>query len=480
MPPYVPAIGLEVHAQLATASKMFCACPVVDPATAPANAAVCPVCLGHPGTLPRLNDRAVHLGVRVALALGATLHARSTFARKHYFYPDLPKGYQVSQHREPFATGGSVHLPGRTIALERIHFEEDAGKSLHEGARTSLDWNRAGVPLVEIVGEPALASPAEAEAYLRVLHRVLVASGACTGDMEKGHFRCDANVSIARPGAPRGTRVEIKNLNSFRFVARALAAEIERQGALLDAGSPVPMETRTWDGTRTVLLRRKEGPTDYRYLPEPDLPPLVLTPDEVAAARAALPGAPLDVHLAEADAERVRAWVEDHGVSPHDAAVLSSHPELGEFFGRCLRESLPPRAAAAWLTGEVLRHGGPGRLEPAALASVQRTLDAGAINRDGAKRLVAVLVDRGGDVPGLVADLGLGQITGRDALLPIARRVVAAEPAAAAKFRAGNGALLGFFVGKIMAATDRRADPALAAELAREALAEGTTGEGGG
>ncbi|MFN7146902.1 MAG: Asp-tRNA(Asn)/Glu-tRNA(Gln) amidotransferase subunit GatB, partial [Myxococcota bacterium] len=287
----IAVIGLECHAQLRTATKLFCACAVAS--DAPPNTLVCPVCLGHPGAMPAPNAEAVRLAVRAALALGCEVAPTSTFARKHYFYPDLPKGYQITQADRPLATGGAV----RGVRLVRVHLEEDAGKLVHDPAGTGVDWNRAGVPLVEIVSTPSVRSPGEAEVYLRTLHRVLVEAGVCLGDLEKGHFRCDANVSVHRPGEPWGARVEIKNVNSFRFVRQALAYEIERQAGLLAAGTPTGPETRAWAGDRTILLRGKERAEDYRYVPEPDLPVLAVGPELRAVATEGLAGVPLEAAL---------------------------------------------------------------------------------------------------------------------------------------------------------------------------------------
>ncbi|MFZ5481352.1 MAG: Asp-tRNA(Asn)/Glu-tRNA(Gln) amidotransferase subunit GatB [Myxococcota bacterium] len=464
-------IGLECHAQLRTASKMFCACPVVQDA-AP-NSAVCEVCLGHPGTLPALNAEAVALALRAAVALGCEVHATSVFARKNYFYPDLPKGYQISQYDRPLATKGTLHAAGRAFGLTRIHLEEDAGKMVHGPGGTVVDWNRAGVPLVEIVGEPELRTPEEAEAWLRTLHRLLVRSGVCLGDMEKGHFRCDANVSVHRAGEPWGTRVEIKNVNSFRFVAKAIRYEIDRQIAAYEAGEPVWQETRTWAGNRTVTLRRKEGSADYRYFPEPDLPPLRVGAEEIAAQVAALPGVPLDVWLAEADAARVADWQARYGLSTYDVGVVTADGEVADFFAAAVEAGGEPKAMANWVAAEVLRRtnaDGIGRLQPAHLVAVQRLLDAGAINRDGARRLFDALADAGGDPDAHVATLGLRQVSDEGALRAIVDDLLARHPAELARYRAGNKGMMGFFMGQLMAATDRQADPKLAQRLVREAL----------
>ncbi|MBM4390472.1 MAG: Asp-tRNA(Asn)/Glu-tRNA(Gln) amidotransferase subunit GatB [Deltaproteobacteria bacterium] len=470
---YEAIIGLECHAQLRTASKMFCACPVVN--DAPPNSAVCPTCLAHPGTLPVLNDRAVKLGLRAALATGCTLHDTSVFARKHYFYPDLPKGYQISQFDRPLATGGAIHALGQRFGITRIHLEEDAGKMTHAEGGSTVDWNRAGVPLIEIVSEAHMRSAEQAEAYLRTLHRVLVESGICTGDMEKGHFRCDANVSVHRPGEPWGTKVEVKNVNSFRFVAKAIRFEIERQVAVLQAGGTVDQETRTWAGKGTVTLRKKEGSADYRYFPDPDLGPLVLEAGEIEAQRATLPGLPMDLFLAQEDERRVTDWVENYGLSTYDVTVILGNPEAAAIFMDAVAAGGAPKAMANWVTSEVLRREDPGQISGAALSAVQALVDDGTINRDGAKRVIEVIAEEGGDPAEIVSRLGLGQVSDEGKLAEAVASVLAAHPAELAKYRAGNKGLFGFFMGKLMAATGRKAEPGLAQRLLRGAL-DGTPG----
>ncbi|HSB62892.1 MAG TPA: Asp-tRNA(Asn)/Glu-tRNA(Gln) amidotransferase subunit GatB, partial [Thermoanaerobaculia bacterium] len=330
-----PVIGLEVHAQLLTKSKIFCGCPVT--VGAPPNSATCPVCLGFPGTLPVLNREAVALAMRLALAVGATVHRDSRFARKNYFYPDLPKGYQISQYDRPFATGGSIEIDTadgpKTIRLVRIHLEEDAGKLLHENpfddvpnTVSLVDWNRAGVPLVEIVSEPDLRAPEEASAYLNELRRLLRYTEVSDADMEKGNLRCDANVSVRfSEGAPFGTRVEIKNLNSIRFVARALEHEAARQAEVLASGAPIIQETRLWDvaAGRTVLMRSKEEAHDYRYFPEPDLGVLVVDEAWIEETKRSLPELPR---------ARRRRFVSQYEITPGDAETLVSARELADYF----------------------------------------------------------------------------------------------------------------------------------------------------
>lgn len=464
-------IGLECHAQLHTRSKMFCACPVGTDA-AP-NTTVCPVCFGHPGTLPSLNGAAVALGVRAALALGSTIHPASVFSRKHYFYPDLPKGYQISQYDRPLATGGAVHTATfPPVRLTRIHLEEDAGRMLHGDRATVVDWNRAGTPLIEIVTEADLRTPEHAEAAMRSLHRVLVEGGICLGDMEKGHLRCDVNISVHRPGTPWGTKVEIKNVNSFRFVARAIRYEIERQVAALTAGERVVQETRTWDGGRTVSLRKKEGSADYRYFPEPDLPTLRVSEAEIAAERARLSGAPLDVWLLEADAQKRAQWQERYGLSGYDVGVITADPELERWFLEAVRLGGAPRAMSSWVQGEVLRRknqGILGKLRAEHLVEVQGMLDAGRVNRDAARTLLEGAADTGG-LPHVGESSELSMVTDEAALRAVVADLLERFPSERERYRAGNKGMLGFFMGQLMSATGRKADPKLGARLVREGL----------
>jgi aspartyl-tRNA(Asn)/glutamyl-tRNA(Gln) amidotransferase subunit B len=473
---YEAVIGLEVHAQLRTRTKMFCACPVADDAAA--NRYVCPICLGHPGTLPALNAGAIRLAIRAGLALGCAVHARSLFARKQYFYADLPKGYQISQYESPLCTEGHVRfeLDGvrRAIPLERIHVEEDTGKSLHEEAGWRLDFNRCGTPLVEIVSRPAMKSPAEAEGYLRSLHRTLVEAGVCTGDMEKGHFRCDANISVHRPGTPWGARVEVKNINSFRFVAKAIAFEIDRQVAILSGGSAVVSETRTWRNGETVSLRTKEGASDDRYFPEPDLGALVLADAEIESEAADLPGVPLDSWLLDRDAQRIDAFRERYGLAPYVAGVLMADASARALFEAAVATGGPPVEVANWVQGEVLRRNADGsvspHLTPAGLVSLIAEIDAGTISRSQGKQVFDVLWKSGGDPKEIIARLGLAQMTDDGQIREAARAAIAANPSQVEKYRQGNPKVAGFFMGQVMRATGGRADPALTQRVVAEEL----------
>ena len=477
-----PVIGLEVHAQLLTRSKIFCPCPVT--VGAPPNEATCPVCLGFPGTLPVLNRHAVTLALRLALAVGADIHGVSIFARKNYFYPDLPKGYQISQYDRPFSTGGSVVIDTpageKNVRLVRIHLEEDAGKLLHDTpfddvpASVSLvDWNRAGVPLVEIVSEPEIRTPEEAAAYLTELRRLLRYTGVSDGDMEKGNLRCDANVSIrASEDAPLSTRVEIKNLNSIRFVAKALEHEIARQAAVVEGGGKVVLETRLWDAAagRTVPMRGKEEAHDYRYFPEPDLGPLVVDEAWKAEAAHALPELPR---------ARRKRLVEQYGIATADAETLVSARELADYFEATARAA-PPKLAANWVTGEVLRWMKEKRVSPedaasfsvtpAALSGLLALLDRGEISAASAKEVLAEMAVSGGEAAAIVARKGLGKIGGSAELDALASEIVAANPSQVALYRSGKTQTFGWFVGQVMKRTGGRADPAAVRTALEKAL----------
>jgi aspartyl-tRNA(Asn)/glutamyl-tRNA(Gln) amidotransferase subunit B len=477
-----PVIGLEVHAQLLTASKIFCGCPVT--VSAPPNTATCPICLGFPGSLPVLNRQAISLAMRLALAVGATIHRDSRFARKNYFYPDLPKGYQISQFDRPFATGGAVEIDTssgpKSIRLVRIHLEEDAGKLLHENpfddvpASVSLvDWNRAGVPLVEIVSEPDLRSPEEAAAYLTELRRLLRYTSVSDADMENGNMRCDANVSV-RPSseAPYGTRVEIKNLNSIRFVAKALEHETARQADVLDRGERVAQETRLWDAAagRTVLMRGKEEAHDYRYFPEPDLGALVVDEAWIEETVRSLPELPRS---------RRARFVSQYGISSADAETLVSARELGNYF-EDLAGRAPARLAAVWVTGEVLRWMKERKVSaedalsfPVSaerLAGLLALLEAGEISAASAKAVFAEMLDSPLEAAEIVRDRGLGRISDAGALEAVVSQVVQENPSQVSLYRSGKTQTFGWFVGQVMKRTGGRADPASVRDALTRAL----------
>jgi aspartyl-tRNA(Asn)/glutamyl-tRNA(Gln) amidotransferase subunit B len=469
-----PVIGLEVHAQLLTRSKIFCPCPVR--VGEPPNSDTCPVCLGFPGTLPVLNRHAVTLALRLASAVGAEIHRDSRFARKHYFYPDLPKGYQITQYDRPFSTGGKIEIDTasgpRAIRLVRVHLEEDAGKSLHDTpyaevppTETLVDWNRAGVPLIEIVGEPDIRTPEEAAAYLTELRRLLRYTGVSDGDMEKGNLRCDANVSIRlSETAPFGTRVEIKNLNSIRFVAKALEHEIGRQAAAVARGERIALETRLWDAAagRTVAMRGKEEAHDYRYFPEPDLGALIVDDAWIAEAVSGMPELPR--------ARRARL-AEEHGIAPADAETLISTRELADYFERVIAAGAPARLAANWVTGELLRwmkerkHSAEEALSfavsPERLAGLLRLLDAGQISAASAKEALEAMMDSAAGAEDIVKEKGLGKRSDAGALDGIVVEIVSANPSQAALYRSGKTQTFGWFVGQVMKKTGGRFDPAL-------------------
>jgi aspartyl-tRNA(Asn)/glutamyl-tRNA(Gln) amidotransferase subunit B len=478
-----PVIGLEVHAQLLTQSKMFCACPVT--VGAPANTATCPVCLGFPGTLPVLNRHAVTLGLRLAQAVGATIHFQSQFARKNYFYPDLPKGYQISQYDRPFSSGGVVTIDTpqgeKVVRLVRIHLEEDAGKLLHDTPYDDVpedvslvDWNRAGVPLVEIVSEPDLRSPEEAASYLTELRRLLRYTGVSDGDMEKGNLRCDANVSVrASETAPFSTRVEIKNLNSIRFVAKAIEHEIERQAEVVASGAKVAQETRLWDerAGRTVSMRSKEEAHDYRYFPEPDLGLLAVDDAWLAEAADGMPELPR---------ARRQRFVAQYGVSAQDAETLVGARELADYFERTVGQGVAPRLAANWVTGEVLRGMKERKVSieealsfpvgPERLAALLALVDSGAVSTASAKEVLAAMMDSPEAPEAIVEKKGLSSLRDSGAVEAAIAEVLADNPSQLALYKSGKTQTYGWFFGQVMKKTGGRADPAAVKEALTRAL----------
>jgi aspartyl-tRNA(Asn)/glutamyl-tRNA(Gln) amidotransferase subunit B len=473
-------IGLEVHAQLLTTTKIFCGCSTAfggEP-----NSHVCPICLGMPGVLPALNQKVVELAVKTGLALGCAIQPTSVFARKNYFYPDLPKGYQISQYELPICLGGGLTITvdgqEKLIRLTRIHMEEDAGKNLHDlssDGGSGVDLNRAGVPLLEIVSEPDLRSADEAVEYLKALRAILLALGVNDGNLEEGSFRCDANVSVMRRGATAyGTRAEIKNMNSFRFLKQAIDYEVRRQVELVEAGQAVVQETRLYDPTRgeTRSMRSKEEAHDYRYFPEPDLPPVRVDEALVARMRASLP------ELPQARAAR---YQRELGLSSQDAGVLVGDAALAGFFDEALAaRGGGPEAAkkvANWVIGELSRlmnetGAAPGawKLRPAQLAEVLGLLEAGTVNGAGAKLLVEELFRHGGDPAGLVRSRGLAQVSDSGAIEAAVDAVLAASPADVERHRAGKKDLTGFFVGQVMKALQGKGNPAVVNALLKQKL----------
>jgi len=478
---YEPVIGLEVHAELLTRSKMFCGCAVVDSTQAPPNTVTCPVCLGMPGVLPVINARSVEMALLVGLALECDIPPFSQFARKNYFYPDLPKGYQISQYEHPLAVNGhlDIDLPGggtKRIGIIRAHLEEDTGKLTHTGDGYSLvDLNRAGVPLLEIVSAPDIHSAAEAEAYARKLRAILQYLGVNHGDMSKGVLRFEANVSVRPQGSTElRTRTEIKNLNSIRSMVRAIDKEVERQVALWESGEGVRQATLGWDEAagRLIIQRVKESASDYRYFPEPDLPIVELSREQVEAARARLPELP--------DARRDRLMA-DLGLSGEDAAALVAERAVADYFEAALAAGADPRQAANFILGEVFRLMNAEslpreaidriRVTPAALAGLLALVNSGAINLNTAKRVLDILYAEGGDPAQIVAARGLAQVTDEGPIRAAIEQVLDAHPDEVAACLAGQEKLVRFLMGQVMRELRGKGQPQAVQALLDEALA---------
>src|SRR5580700_5419309 len=464
---YEPVIGLEVHVQLKTATKAFCACSARF--GDPPNTNTCPVCLGLPGALPVLNRRAVELGIRAALALHLKVQESSRFARKNYFYPDLPKGYQISMYELPLATGGWLEIEhdGQTkrIGITRLHLEDDAAKNLHEGfpdssEKSYVDYNRGGTPLAEIVSEPDLRSPTEAHAYLTALKQVMLYTEVSDCNMEEGSLRCDANVSVRRRGAEKfGTKAEVKNLNSFRFLQRALEYEIERQIGVLESGGNVVQETRLWNvaAGRTESMRSKEFAHDYRYFPEPDLLPVSAAAALVEQVRGEMPELP--------GAKRKR-FVREHGITPYDAGVLASTRELADYFEGVARAGAPAKSAANWIQVELLRllkDAGKEITEspvpPAELAALIAKVESGEINAATGKKVFTRMFETGKPASEIIAAEGFAQVSDTGEIERWCRDVIEKNPDNVAKYRAGNEGVFKFFVGQVMRASRGQANP---------------------
>jgi aspartyl-tRNA(Asn)/glutamyl-tRNA(Gln) amidotransferase subunit B len=475
---YEAVIGLEIHAQLLTHTKIFCGCSTSF--GAPPNTHVCPVCLGYPGALPVLNRSAVDYAVLAALALGCDVQERSVFARKNYFYPDLPKGYQISQYELPLALGGGIDLEvgGRTkhVRLTRIHMEEDAGKSLHEGfadsdRRAYLDYNRAGVPLIEIVSEPDMRAAEEAAIFFERLRQLLVWLGVNDGNMEEGSLRCDANVSVRRVGDLQlGTKAEVKNVNSFRYLHKALEYEIERQIDVVEHGGRVVQETRLFDSAqgRTYTMRSKEEAHDYRYFPEPDLPPLIVDATRRTLIAERLP------ELPEARRER---FVRGYGLPAYDAGLLTQSRGLADYFEAAAHTSGNAKAASNWIMGELLRtmkETGTAieqvPLAPTALASLIQLVDRGTISSTAAKEVFAKMYASDRSADDIVQAEGLAQNSDAETLRGLIRAAIAASPDAVEQVRKGRNNAFGFLVGHVMKASKGKANPKLVTELLHEAL----------
>ena len=467
-------IGLEVHAQLNTATKIFCACPTAFGA-AP-NTQTCPVCLALPGALPVLNAAAVDKAIALGLAVNAQINKRSVFARKNYFYPDLPKGYQISQYELPIVGKGQLTIAladGRekVVGITRAHLEEDAGKSLHEAfsGQTGIDLNRAGTPLLEIVSEPDMRSPAEAVAYLKKLHALVRYLDVCDGNMQEGSFRCDANVSLRRPGAPFGTRAEVKNLNSFRFLEKAIEYEMERQRDILESGGKIIQETRLFDANKgeTRSMRSKEEANDYRYFPDPDLLPLIFDEARIGAVRAALPELP--------DAKRDR-FMQQYGLPAYDAGVLTASRAVADYY-ETVAMGVDAKMAANWVMGDLLGALNKAGLEmescPVAAGKLRTLLQRigdqtiyGKIDKD----LFELIFAEGGEVDAIIASRGLRQITDSGAIAGLIDEIIGANPQQVADYRGGKDKLLAFFVGQVMKASKGKANPDQVNALLREKL----------
>ena len=476
---YEPVIGLEVHVQLLTASKAFCGC--ANQFGSDPNTNICPVCLGLPGALPVLNAKAVEFATRAALALNCTVNERSIFARKNYFYPDLPKGYQISQFDKPLAEHGWIEVPTadggtKRIGITRLHMEEDAGKSLHDGfadsaTKTYLDLNRCGTPLVEIVSEPDIRTPDEAFEYLTRLKEILLYTEVSDCNMEEGSLRCDANVSVRLKGAEKfGTKAEVKNVNSFRFIRAALEYEIERQIELIEDGGRVLQETRLWNANegRTYSMRSKEQAHDYRYFPEPDLPPLIVTPEQLSEARKALPELP--------EARRGR-MIAEYELAPKDAHTLTASREFADQFEAAAKTAKNPRRVANLLLSEL-----GGRLKAlgleleqspvsmAGLVLAADLLDEGKISSKQLKQLLDISFEKGEDFDAVYERERPQQISDASAIEKLIDEAIAANPKQVEQYRAGKKTVAGFFVGQVMRASKGQANPALLNELVTKKL----------
>jgi aspartyl-tRNA(Asn)/glutamyl-tRNA(Gln) amidotransferase subunit B len=473
---YEPVIGLEVHVQLNTRTKIFCGCPTSFGAAPNTN--VCPVCLGLPGALPVLNQQAVEMAIQAALAMHCSVNPFSRFARKNYFYPDLPKGYQISQYDQPLAEHGWLEIAvdgaAKRIGVTRIHLEDDAGKSIHDGFKDSdrytyVDLNRSGTPLIEIVSEPDLRSSDEAYEYLTELKQVMQYVGVSECDMEKGQLRCDANVSVRLKGAEKfGTKAEVKNLNSFRFAKMALDYEIARQVAVLESGGRIEQETRLYNVAtgETVGMRSKEHAHDYRYFPEPDLIPLRVSEEWRERIRTAMPELPAD---------KRRRFVESYGLREYDARVLTADRVISEYFETAAAAARDPKMAANWVTGDLLgalkgRDISEAPVSAERLGELVRLIVKGEISGKLAKEIFAKMIETGDPAPAIIEREGLRQISDTGALGKIVDEVIACNPKQVEQYKSGKAAVLGFLVGQVMKLSKGQANPAAVNELLRAKL----------
>jgi len=473
--PFEPVIGLEVHAQLLTSTKIFCGCSTrfgEEP-----NSNTCPVCLGMPGTLPVLNKKVVEFAMKMSLATHCRINSINTWARKNYFYPDLPKGYQITQYSHPIAEGGYVDIEidgsKSRIGITRIHMEEDAGKSIHDesGPSSYVDLNRAGVPLIEIVSEPDMRNTDEAVHYLRRLHEILVYLEICDGNMEEGSFRCDANISLRPKGQQKfGTRSELKNMNSFRNVQHALEYEIRRQRAILEGGGIVVQETRLWDVSQgaTHSMRGKEEAHDYRYFPEPDLVPVVISDEWIEEVRRVLPELPM---------EKRERFVEQYGIPTYDAGVLTASLATADYYEETARLCGKPKLASNWIMGNLLAYLNEEKLEvtespitPQTLADLINMIDEGTISGKIAKDVFEDMCKSGKGPKEIVDKRGLLQISDASKLEKIVEAVLEANPGQLEQYKSGKVQLFGFFVGQTMKATNGKANPGIVNELLKKRL----------
>jgi aspartyl-tRNA(Asn)/glutamyl-tRNA(Gln) amidotransferase subunit B len=474
---YEAVIGLEVHAQLQTNTKIFCGCETRFGEEA--NTRTCPVCIGMPGVLPVLNKKAIEYIIKTGIATHCTVSPSSRFARKNYFYPDLPKGYQISQYELPVCEHGYVEIVSdgkiKRVGITRIHLEEDAGKNLHqaESGASLVDLNRAGTPLMEIVSEPDIRTPEEASEYLKKLRSILRYIEVSDADMEKGNFRCDANVSIRPAGAAEfGTRAEIKNVNSFKFVQKAIEYEIKRQTQVLDDGGRVLQETRLFDSTKgvTFSMRSKEEAHDYRYFPEPDLVPIVVSKDTVENIGRTIPELP--------DAKRAR-FAREYGLPEHDADMLTQSRALADYFESAAKLSGQPKVVSNWMMGELMRLLNADNreieacpLKPERFAGMIKMIDGGVISTKIAKTVFEEMYQTGKDAETVVQEKGLVQVSDTGAIEQIIAEVIKANPAQRADYKAGKEKLFGFFVGQVMKASKGKANPELVNQLLKKKLME--------
>jgi aspartyl-tRNA(Asn)/glutamyl-tRNA(Gln) amidotransferase subunit B len=479
---YEPVIGMEVHIELDTRSKMFCACSAAFFGIEP-NTNVCPVCLGMPGTLPVINKKAVEYTIMTGLALNCDIQLHNVFARKNYFYPDLPKGYQISQYELPLCTGGYVDVEPedsylKRIRVRRVHLEEDTGKLTHVGQHSLIDLNRAGVPLLEIVTEADINSAEEAYAYVAKLRQLVRYLGVSTGDMEKGAMRCEVNLSLKNVETDEwGTKVEIKNLNSFRSVRNAIEYEIERQASVLNAGGAIEQVTMGWDelSQRTIVQRTKEGDTGYRYFPEPDLPPLYLEQAWIDEIRGGLPELP---------DSKIARYISEHGLSRKEADILADDRAIAEYYDAAVGAAgstaeVTPKLISNWISGQLFRQLGASgtdianiQIEPDYLVALIRMVQRKTINQSAAKKVFSVMFETGREPGEIVEEMGLQQISDEGQLAPLVQQVLADNPDAVAQFLAGKEGIINFLVGQVMRATRGKANPRLAEEVLRKEMVQ--------